>query len=915
MPPSQLKRLKTSLREQGIVGPQQSKKQKKQNAQNGANKEKKIKRSVALSGIRDQFNPFEIKQAKAPKFEVTSNKTIGGRISKGIKKPGVARGLAEENRRKTLLVEMQSRNRVGGIIDKRFGENDPSMAPEDKMLERFTQEKQRGHKNSSAFDLEDDETPGELTHMGQSLSLDGPTIRDDFDDEGLELSDAEDHESDDERQARKRRRGSNSEGSDEDEEGTSLPERKKSKQEVMKELIAKSKMHKYERQAVKDDDEDLREELDKEMSGIHELLRGMVPKPPPAPIAPPADIPGMNPERIALMNGGDREKLEKEYDMRMRQMAQDKRSQPTERSKTEDEKMEQESGRLRELEAKRLRRMEGVVENSDEEEDNRTRGADDEEEDEEEEEEDYGLGAGIKTRPSAAELGADDEDDFMIDDGLVASGSDIDESEGESGGQDDESDNEDDEFLKGLLTEEEAKNPEFLTGANAPLPEAELPAKNGVNGDLAYTFPCPQSHEELLEVTKSIALLDLPTVIQRIRALYHPKLNSENKSKLGNFAVSLVSHISYLANQAQQPPFSVLENVIRHIHSLAKTFPLEIANTFRRHLEEINQTRPLSLNAGDLTLLTAIGTMFPTSDHFHQVVTPAVLTMGRYLGQKIPQTLSDYTMGTYLCTLCLQYQRLSKRYVPEVGGFIENTLCALAPTKLPKIPGCFPYHEPKSSVRIENSKPSDRQIEFYDCVSQELSADEEEPLKIALLETNIKILEASADLWTGKSAFTEVYEPALAILKHLGGKSCRSKLPESTQTSIRKSTSKLQTMLSLAHLARRPLELHHHKPLAIKTSIPKFEDSYNPDKHYDPDRERADTAKLRAEHKQERKGAMRELRKDSNFIARESLRQKKEKDAAHDKKMKRLVAEIQGEEGRESNAYEREKEYRKKGKN
>lgn len=678
---------------------------------------------------------------------------------------------------------MQSRNRVGGIIDKRFGENDPSMAPEDKMLERFTQEKQRGHKNSSAFDLEDDEFSGELTHMGQSLSLDGPAIRDDFEEEGLELSDADDHESDEERQARKRRRGSNSEGSDEDEEGTALPERKKSKQEVMKELIAKSKMHKYERQAAKDDDEDLREELDKDMSSIHELLRGMAhkPKPPPAPAAVPEDIPGMNPERIALMNGGDRAKLEKEYDIRMRQMAQDKRSQPTERSKTEDEKMEKESRRLRELEEKRLRRMEGVAEESDDEEDSRTRGADDEEE--EEEEEDYGLGDGIKTRPSAAELGADDEDDFVIDDDLVASGSDIGESEGESDEEDEESNNEDDEFLEGLLTEEEAKRPEFLTGANAPLPEVELPAKNGVNGDLAYTFQCPQSHEELLDITKGIALLDLPTVVQRIRALYHPKLNSENKVKLGSFSVSLVSHISYLANQAQRPPFSVLENIIRHIHSLAKTFPLEIANAFRRHLDEINQSRALALKAGDLVVLTAIGTIFPTSDHFHQVVTPAILTMGRYLGQKIPQDLSNYATGAYLSTLCLQYQRLSKRYVPEVAGFIENTLCALAPTKLAKIPGSFPYHEPKSSMRIEKASASDRQIDFYDCIPRELSADDEESLKVALLEANIKILNASADLWTEKSAFTEVFEPALMILQHLGSKSCRSKLPESTQVS------------------------------------------------------------------------------------------------------------------------------------
>jgi nucleolar protein 14 len=56
---------------------------------------------------------------------------------------------------------------------------------------------------------------------------------------------------------------------------------------------------------------------------------------------------------------------------------------------------------------------------------------------------------------------------------------------------------------------------------------------------------------------------------------------------------------------------------------------------------------------------------------------------------------------------------------------------------------------------------------------------------------------------------------------------------------------------------------------------------------------------------------MRELRKDANFIARESLREKKEKDAAYEKKFRRLVAEIQGEEGKEAKEYEREKKKRK----
>jgi nucleolar protein 14 len=99
---------------------------------------------------------------------------------------------------------------------------------------------------------------------------------------------------------------------------------------------------------------------------------------------------------------------------------------------------------------------------------------------------------------------------------------------------------------------------------------------------------------------------------------------------------------------------------------------------------------------------------------------------------------------------------------------------------------------------------------------------------------------------------------------------------------------------------------------SIKTSIPKFEDHFDPGKHYDPDKDRADLAKLKAEFKQERKGAMRELRKDANFMAREKLRVKKNKDAAYDKKYKRIVADIQGEEGREANEYDREKKARKR---
>src|SRR5436190_16733438 len=110
MPSSQLKRLKASLREQGIVGPQKSKKQKRQNAENGIRNEKRAQRTAALSGIREQFNPFEFQlSARGPKFDVISNRPNIDKFSKNIRaRPGAKKGLGEETVSKLVTFSMES---------------------------------------------------------------------------------------------------------------------------------------------------------------------------------------------------------------------------------------------------------------------------------------------------------------------------------------------------------------------------------------------------------------------------------------------------------------------------------------------------------------------------------------------------------------------------------------------------------------------------------------------------------------------------------------------------------------------------------------------------------------------------------------------------------------------------------------
>ncbi|KAL5385354.1 hypothetical protein DPSP01_004813 [Paraphaeosphaeria sporulosa] len=844
MPPSQLKRLKASLREQGLTGPQKSKKQKKAQPKNA---DQAAKKAAALAALRESFNPFDVKHLSRPKkHEYVSNNPQDAK-TKVLGRPGVTKSQGEETRRKTLLPEMSKRNKMGGIMDRRIGEDDLTMSLEDKMMARFEREQQRT-RGGNVFDLEDDGDDVELTHAGKSLRFDeGDLGKEDYD--AASVSGGSSDGDEDGFLKRKRRRDSEGEEEEEGEGAEDQPERKKTKAEVMKEVIAKSKQHKYERQQLKEDDDELREELDNDLNDVLAALRGHMSGKPPVKEPTTTDVKpdfGINPDRAALLAGMDRDQADKEYDARVRKMMYDQRSKPTERTKTEEEKAKEEAEKLKALENKRMRRMRGEPTSDDEESQDDGKGDEDMDEDAESINDDaaeFGLGAPLqqKSRPD----GVDDEDDFLLEDDLIASDSEAEisedeDSDGEFGADDTMAVDEDDDFLKSVL------------------PEKTQPtkAKNGVlslglesTPKLAYTYACPRSHEELLEVFKNVSVDDTPTVVQRIRALYHAGLHADNKDKLADFGCALVDHISYLSNQSPPAPLQAVEAVIRHIHSLSRSYPVAIATRFREHLKQLHTSN--DPNQGNLTVLTAISSIYPTSDHFHQVVTPAITLIARFLGLQTPNSAKDVATGAYLGALCLHYQRLSKRYIPEFVRY--TTLCLKSPHTTP-----------------------------------------------ALLTAHTQNILTASDIWSKTPAFTEIFTPLLAPLK--------AAKPAQT-TAIHRLTIALQH----ARVHRRPQLLHHHRPLPIKSSIPKFEEDFDPTKHYDPDKERAEQAKLRKEYKRERKGAMRELRKDASFIAREKLRDKKEKDKAHADRERRLIAEIQGEEGREKKEYEREVRKRKGG--
>jgi len=123
-------------------------------------------------------NPFDKFQNSRSKHEV-----VNRRVKGEDRDVGRAREKATEQRKKRITTQLKASKSSNIFTDKRFGENDPALSLEEKMFMRFQKERSSRLRSSKLFNLDDDDTPGELlTHKGQILGA-GNSLNDDLSDD------------------------------------------------------------------------------------------------------------------------------------------------------------------------------------------------------------------------------------------------------------------------------------------------------------------------------------------------------------------------------------------------------------------------------------------------------------------------------------------------------------------------------------------------------------------------------------------------------------------------------------------------------------------------------------------------------------------------------------------------------------
>lgn len=318
---SQLKKLREELKQQGLIGQTNVKKKKLNKKSKTPSETRRQDQANIINGIRDKFNVFDSKVNRVKRDVTTIQNGKFVKLGESdLNNPIKSNSFMNNQLKMAYNLNKSQKSKSGKFLDKRFGENDKGMTSEEKMLQRFVKEREHQSKRGK-FLLESDEEGDDydnddddgftLTHSGKVLPDDDPSEMVSDEDSGPMLM---------------------------DEDVVNAPPKRKTKAEVMKEVIAKSKFYKQQRQKLHDKTQQEVSNLDDDFQDIMGEIRDTK--------TPHNAFSTKTPEEI-------------EYDNKVRELVYDKRSVPADITKTEEELRKEHEEKMNKLEQDRLKRMEG----------------------------------------------------------------------------------------------------------------------------------------------------------------------------------------------------------------------------------------------------------------------------------------------------------------------------------------------------------------------------------------------------------------------------------------------------------------------------------------------------------------------------------------------------------------------------
>uniref|UniRef100_A0A0N5C944 Nucleolar protein 14 n=1 Tax=Strongyloides papillosus TaxID=174720 RepID=A0A0N5C944_STREA len=794
-----------------------------------------------------KINPFDLK------YNRNKQNVLGARKA-AVGCPGQSKKRSFEIRQQNLGAELNRYGKSNVIKDKRLGERNPTLTEEQKSELRFRLQKEKFFKKkASKFNLEEGVNE-ELTHKGSKLT----------DIQKFEKIDESDEEGDlDPTLLANANFGG---GVFENVNEIPLGEKAKTRREILNEVIAKSKQIKYEKQKEKEAWADKTKELDNMLNELRSSgqLKGIV-----------------------MRKGTDEEKPEQssgdvEYDSLFKSLKMDGGKMATAEKGIK-------------LNPDRKRKVSVTVEDD---EDVKKKRDDEFELKFDEHGKVVNLPAVEKYSITKIRAGSDTESedsDDGEDDVNELLNSEEENDDGDTVTDEEQLDEEDEDMM-----DEEDMEDEEGSSSEVDVSEGE---------ETVDKKDVPKSYEELVEELEDTS--SKRTVLQYVEELcetYHPSKKQGNKEKLGRLFVFLLRYFDKTFKDVDDEstlPFLSLH--IRALYKLLRFDPDFALHCVRSLLKQKFKTRHQRDMSGPITfdiiaLYKLIPSLFRTDSYLHLIATPATLVFMDILTTCHIKNSIDAAKSSFFITLYVTSFEKNDLYYPEIIAHLRGLLMMCVQNKedetFPTVqfPLLYPYRTAlyiEKSCKSLNVKPLSVSRLFGNTYSED-----DVEVTLSTIMAIIKNLQFFTTAYTEySSSYAVIFKPFLNLLKMMPVENYPESLEKLCNDTIRLLESEIRKHSSVTRLGKPQADIK-----MLKMLEPAFEENFNPERKKVGKDPASQNKQLKQKLRKETKGAIKELRKDAQFIAR---KRRADLDAVNQERIQKTATIIRQLQGQESESRQR----------
>jgi nucleolar protein 14 len=618
--------------------------------------------------------------------------------------------------------------------------------------------------------------------------------------------------------------------------------------------------------------------------------------------------------------------VQDEYDRLVKEMIFAPRGEPTEKLKKEEDVARIEKERLEKLERERLARMRGDQDDGDKQ--PKHRSADDLDDGYFLEPVEFGNEDGEKVLSYAINEGNEPDHDESGDYHSAEEGNEEVEEENESeesGSEEEESDNDSLDDLKNDEESEEEAEPVIDTKVliistpeakvkPAPKPEVKESALSKKITEalekIPYTIAMPESYESLQELLENHPVKIQGIIVERIIKTNHVRLLHVNRSKMLKLFAFLLQYVndgfSNVDSDNIGKRFKLLAELSPHMYDLIQMNPEEGSRCFlevvKEKYEDFKKNSKKFPPLESLIFFKLLGSLFPTSDFRHPIVTPTNVFLHHILSQAKVKSRSDVASGLFLSTLVLDHQQLSKKFLPAVMNFLSG-ICYLGVKKsmVEKTRPLLPFKKNDSLLALE--------CKFRGEISPKLSAEDfidspvDEDFKVRALNVAVHLMADFVTLYDELVGLKYFLDPFETVLNRLVDD---ESLPKDLKKYIKSTLAEFQR-IRLDKKFVFPQPERKIQPM-IRMLEPRIETVLSDRRSMFSQHTgaKAEEQKLKHMVKREFKSAKRELRRDNEFLSKIRHTRKQDMDRERVAKVKRIFNEASVQQS-EYNALSRTK--------